>query len=316
LEESSVFIDRIIETLFAEVWISPHKKIIVGTLYRPSVNHPTLSSSEQFAQFFDIFSNIMCNFSNLNTPVYLFGDFNLDVLRYNITRQVTEYIDLLFSYGFLQIIMKPTRCTPTSASLIDHCITNSNPESLNCKILTSRISDHFPLLCSIIDCKKNQPSEHFVKKQFFTDENLQNFSTAINAINWDFLNTFDSAQEQYDQFNELFLTLYNQYFPVNTIKINKNFHRLNPWMTKGLLTSRIRKNKLCHDSVKFPYDPFISRYKTYRNLYFKVLTASKKLYFQNSLQRNQSNSKKTWEILRKIVNNSKKSSNSIQNILL
>jgi hypothetical protein len=166
LEELSVFIDRIIETLFAEVWISPHKKINVGTIYRPSVNHPTLSSSEQFAQFFDIFSNIMCNFANLNTPVYLFGDLNLDVLRYNITRQVTEYIDLLFSYGFLQIIMKPTRCTPTSASLIDHCITNSNPESLNCKILTSRISDHFPILCSIIDCKKACLVNFLLKNDF------------------------------------------------------------------------------------------------------------------------------------------------------
>jgi hypothetical protein len=51
-------------------------------------------------------------------------------------------------------------------------------------------------------------------------------------------------------------------------------------------------------------------------MYFKLLTASKKLHFQSNLQRNQSNAKETWEILRKIVNNSKKSKNSIQNIVV
>jgi hypothetical protein len=271
IEESSIFVDRIIETLFAEVWITPQKKIIIGTIYRPSVNHPTLTSSEQFSQFFDIFSNLLNNFASMNIPIYLFGDFNLDVLRYNITRQVTEYIDLLFSFGFLQIMMKPTRCTPTSASLIDHCITNANTDSLQCKILTSRISDHFPILCSLTDCNRTPMLETFVKKRIFNDDNLQNFSTSLNAINWDFISTFDSAQEQFDQFIELFLTLCDKYFPIISFKVNKNFHRLNPWMTKGLLTSRREKNKLCHNSIKFPYDPYVSRYKTYRNLHFNPL---------------------------------------------
>jgi hypothetical protein len=91
---------------------------------------------------------------------------------------------------------------------------------------------------------------------------------------------------------------------------------MNPWMTKGLLISRIQKNKLCHNSVKLPFDPHLSQYKSYRNLYFKTLTASKKLYFQKHLELNQTNAKKSWEVLRKIVNNSKKSSNSIQNIVV
>ena len=49
-------------------------------------------------------------------------------LKYNIITQVTEYIDLLFSYGFLQLIMKPTRCTSHSATLIDHVVSNSKAD--------------------------------------------------------------------------------------------------------------------------------------------------------------------------------------------
>jgi hypothetical protein len=80
----------------------------------------------------------------------------------------------------------------------------------------------------------------------------------LMAINLDFLTTFDNVQDQYDQFLELFTTLYDISFPIITFKANKNYYRMNPWMTKGLLVSRLRKNKLCHDSIKHPYDPYVS----------------------------------------------------------
>ena len=48
LHAKSVFIDRILESLFIELWLTKNKKIILGSVYRPATNHPTLSSSEQF----------------------------------------------------------------------------------------------------------------------------------------------------------------------------------------------------------------------------------------------------------------------------
>ena len=122
------------------------KKVVVGNIYRPSVNHPTLSSSQQFDQFFELFSNLLNDFAASNTQVIIVGDFNLNALKYNLVNQVTEYIDLLFSFGFLQLIMKPTRCTPHSASLIDHVLTNTKSDLFETAILTSDISDHFPII--------------------------------------------------------------------------------------------------------------------------------------------------------------------------
>jgi hypothetical protein len=51
-------------------------------------------------------------------------DFNLDVLKYQSCNLSRTYIDLLFSLGLLQVITKPTRCKPNSATLIDHVCTN------------------------------------------------------------------------------------------------------------------------------------------------------------------------------------------------
>ena len=213
LRDKSIFIDRIFESLFIEVWIHKNKKIIIGNIYRPSVNHPTLSSSEQFVQFIELLTNLLSDFSDINTQVILFGDFNLDALKYNIITQVTEYIDLLFSYGFLQLIMKPTRCTSHSATLIDHVVSNSKADFFESIILTTKISDHFPV---IYFCKDDLPPavSNIVKYRDFSDENLKFFLASLRSINWDILSSYDSTQDTYDCFSETFFTLYNLHFPL------------------------------------------------------------------------------------------------------
>ena len=200
LTEKSIFIDRVFESIFAEVWINNNKKVVIGNVYHPSVNHPTLSSSQQFDQFFEMFSNLLNDFSCSNTQVIIVGDFNLDALKYNLVNQVTEYIDLLFSYGFLQLIMKPTRCTPHSASLIDHVLTNTKSDVFETAILTSDISDHFPFIFFSKICSHPQNNK-LIKFRDFSDLNVKKFTSALRSINWDFLNSFDGTQDTYDHFS-------------------------------------------------------------------------------------------------------------------
>ncbi|MFN9955355.1 MAG: hypothetical protein ACK55I_19840, partial [bacterium] len=136
----SVFVDRIFESIFIQLHLSNTKKCIVGSIYRPGTAHPTLSSSDAFTNFSEILSNVLDDLSSFNVPIYLLGNLNLDVLQIDSSCNVSDYINLLFSYGLLQVITKPTRCTDHSATIIDHIITNSqltNYES--CIVWTSRI---------------------------------------------------------------------------------------------------------------------------------------------------------------------------------
>ncbi len=98
--------------------------MIVGNIYRLNSGHPTLSQSEQLTQALDIFSNIANQNSSSNIPTRILGDFNIDVLKYDSNPHVSEYVDLLFSFGFLQVLTKPTRCSANSATLIDHVLSN------------------------------------------------------------------------------------------------------------------------------------------------------------------------------------------------
>jgi len=146
LQKYTVFAGRIFESLFIDVKFPNNKNFIFGSMYRPGTSHPTPNTSALFDNFFDIFSNILSSLVDDNVKFYLLGDLNIDSLNYNKNTKATECIDLLFSFGYLQTITKPTRCTDKSATLIYHVVTNCLSDSYKSVILTSHISDHFPVI--------------------------------------------------------------------------------------------------------------------------------------------------------------------------
>ncbi len=95
----SVFSDRLFESIFVELNL-PSTKLIVGSVYRPNINHPNLTQTEQLTQSLDLLSNLLSQLSSTNANVRILGDFNIDVLKYNTSGVASEYVDLLFSFGF------------------------------------------------------------------------------------------------------------------------------------------------------------------------------------------------------------------------
>ncbi len=309
----SIFLDRILESLVIQININ-NETFAIGSIYRPGSKHPTLSAKEQNDTFFEMFSNMLASYSDLSYPVFLFGDFNIDVLKYGTAKYVNDYVDLLYLFGLLQIIIKPTRCSSTNATLIDHVITNIKANYYESIIFTNHISDHFPVLFvtdSVRTIKDNN-----IKYQDFSDVNINRFSNLMLDYNWNSVLSSNDAQESFSNFSDVFLTSYDLHFPKISKKCNKNNHPLQPWMTKGILMSRNNKNKLGLIALKNPIPENITKFKKYRLIYSKIIRHAKSIYFQNELIKHQSDIKKTWQILRKAINNKSKSENSIQEIII
>jgi hypothetical protein len=297
----STFVDRIFESLFIELSLPDKSRVIIGNIYRPGTQHPVHNSSVQFDIFVESLSNILNSLTTGRTNFYIVGDFNLDLLKHSSNQRISEYNDLLFSYGSLQIITKPTRCTDNSASLIDHIITNVVSPSYKSAIITSKISDHFPII-HFLNSKKPTIVPKINSSRNFSKQNIDNFKETITNINWNFVGEQDGPQNAYNAFSDTFLNLYELSFPVIHTRFNKNFHSIEPWMSKGLLTSRKRKLELASISARIPTDFNKNAYRTFRNLFNKTLRAAKKLHYEKQLQKNFRNLKKTWEILRSVIN--------------
>jgi hypothetical protein len=120
------------------------------------------------------------------TTCYIFGDFNLDVLKINENKFISEYVDTLISHGFLQLITKPTRVSANSATLIDHILTNSLADSFDSYILCHHISDHFPIIHNL-NLRKNKPKQLKLKTRNFSQINVNRFKSAIQNYNWTML---------------------------------------------------------------------------------------------------------------------------------
>jgi hypothetical protein len=71
-------------------------------------------------------------------------------------------------------------------------------------------------------------------------------------------------------------------------------------MTPGLLISRITKNKLHKQSLIDPSPVNVNKFKAYCNLFNTLIRKSKIKFYEDSLNSNVQNPKKTWEILKEV----------------
>lgn len=296
LPQYSIFIEKVFESIFIEVELEDKKKIYISSVYRPNSIHPTLTQTQQLDQFIELFSELQNNISSFN-DVYIMGDFNIDILKFQSHSKTGEFVDNSFSNGFIQLITKPTRVINGSATLIDHLYTNSKQNSFASGIILSRISDHFPI-CHFNTGTKTKKSPKFIYTRNFSEDNINNFKASLSNLSWENVLNKSEVQHSFDEFSEIFNTLFQTFFPVLKTKFNKNIHKIEPFMTKGLLVSRCQKLKLSSLSIKQPTELNINNFKSYRNIYNKLLTAAKKNYYESSLEENKYNLRKTWQILR------------------
>ena len=110
------------------------------------------------------------------------GDFNIDLLKEEVFRPIRDYLNLLFSHSFLPKIVKPTRITPTTATLIDNILTN-NHDDVNSFIT---ITDHFPTVISTkLNFRKNKNvNSEPIYKISFSDGNINNLKQKLSLVKW------------------------------------------------------------------------------------------------------------------------------------
>jgi exonuclease III len=301
LTDKSTFIEKLFESIFIEVTTQKGKKLVVGSIYRPNSSYSNLTSTEQFTQFNDLLLNLLSSLQPTQ-ETFILGDFNIDLLKNDA--QPNTYLDSLFISGFIQTVTRPTRCTNHCATLIDHCITNTVYQTYETAILTKRISDHFPIIVLTSNPKLCQNKATYNVRDM-SDNNIKNFTDALNNLSWNDVLNVNDADTSYENFSNIFKDLHDFYFQEKKVKFNKNIHKKEPWMTKGLLISRLSKLKLEKAHATSPSTEKWDSFKLFRNIYNKTIKASKKLYYCKLLEANANNLRKTWAILNEVLKKGK-----------
>ena len=52
------------------------------------------------------------------------GDYNINLLNYDVHNNTAEFTDMMYANSFIPLVTRPTRITLSSAPLIDNIFTN------------------------------------------------------------------------------------------------------------------------------------------------------------------------------------------------
>ena len=280
------------ESLFIEINNPNLKNVIIGLLYRP----PDFNC-ELFCDEFDLYLHKL---GNENKHIFLLGDFNINLSPLSDNSNSTNFMQLMYSYGFLSTINKPTRINPHSSTQIDNIFSNVHNKKHTGGILCSEISDHLPIFLSC-ECKLYSPNslhEPFYRKE--SKRNIELLKQDLFLEGWVDVYNINDVNTAYEHFNEKLLFYYEKNIPLCKSKNKRNKPR-NPWITKGLLKSMQTRNRLYKLHLRNPTDTNLNTYKIYRNKLTKLIRTSRRLHFSNRIEKANANTNATWKIIKDIL---------------
>ena len=299
LREDLTIQESYMETLFVELTNNTgfkNKNVICGVIYRPP--------NTDIKIFNQKLSELLDKIKADGKLAYIMGDYNINIINSDHV-ETQNFIDIMFEYGFMPCISKPTRVTSKSATLIDNIFTNnysSYSSALN-GILYTDVSDHFPTFhIDVMSFTDNEPK--YVQKREFNSLNIDKFNARIADVDWNDVLSSDEVQTSYSLFHEKFSCIYDECFPLRYVKIG--YRDRKPWLTDGLKLSIKRKNKLFRKKNKNP--DFEAEYIAYRNSLNKLLHEAERNYYRSLLERSKNSMKKSWKILKDVINHKKQSS--------
>ena len=119
------------------------------------------------------------------------GNININYLKYNLTRKITEYVNTLKSSGCNFHCNLPTRIYKNSISSIDHVYSNFEQHHVETSVILSDVSDHFSTLTRISNARNFSKTEKAIYKRKFKISEKEEINLII-----DLKNLFDSPPIQ------------------------------------------------------------------------------------------------------------------------
>ena len=293
-EMESIFIE-IDSTVF-----NTKTNIIIGVIYRM----PDASV--------DVFNERLSDTLNVVTKekkiCYLIGDLNIDLLKHEEHRPTSDFIDILYANNMFPLIVKPTRVTDKSATLIDHVLTNNfdvNSRHIQ-GILISSISDHYAIFHISGNIKLEASADiGMALKRDMRHHNIQNYLREMKTIDWSKVMECNEAQPAYSSFHAIISEKYNKCFPLRKCRTNR-YNNSKPWLSSALKESIKYKNKLfINRNMGEDADERLTFYKLYRNKLNHILRITERNYYRDLLVEHKADVKKCWQVIKLIINKRK-----------
>lgn len=268
-----------IESLFVVL----ESSLIIGVVYR-SPNSCVNSFLEKFET---IFSSVTHDHKGV---IAIVGGINIDT--HSAMHRNYEY--LLRSFDFHNLITEPTRVTASSATLLDHALSNRT-SGVTAGVYNQAICDHLPI---------------FIKVNYFPKPR-QESPKLVNKINYDLLRD-NILSLNFDEIYHNDVNIeFSNFINVLTGALAKSSQNVSPysrhtpvcpWMNRATLEAIKTKDYWYHKwrhNRKNQY--YFIQFKAMRNKLVAMLRTRKKEYYASRIQQANGNTKKIWDIVKEVA---------------
>ncbi len=147
----------------------------------------------------------------------------------------------------------------------------------------------------------------YIHSRSFTQSNIDHFKDCLHHTNWNDILNDQMATSSYSNFSVKFSDIYNRCFPLRRKRICKaNGTPHKPWISKAILRSIRRKDKLYRKYRSSQTDSNKRALSVYKNKLTTVIRAAKKRYYCDLLNIHKRDLKKTWQVLNDLLGNNRK----------
>ena len=290
-----------VEDLWVSVQCRMLPAIIIGCVYR----HPKAPVSS-----FEYLQDVFRQLSVCKKGFYVLGDFNDDL--FSVKNKLGAIIK---NYKLTQLIERPTRVTPTSATLLDLVVTNKPDHVLAKSIVPLVIADH-DLISITIDITKPQRQPEIRTLRHFGRYNKDSLCELLlsESDNFNQIMDTDDVNLQVNIFNEIFISCLDKCAPLVTREVTRPAA---PWLSDELrLAMKQRddtRSKLSRDRSNTTLQ---QQYTDEKKVVKSRIAASIKEYYANKFSDSKGNSSAIWNLIKELVPNKKNKSDVHKLIML
>ena len=204
----------------------------------------------------------------------------------------SRYLSLMYSYNLLPTIIRPTRVTNNTCTLIDIFV-NSCSKFVEAGIVMTNISDHYGVF-NVFRRSGVRVSEAFVEvsKRVVNVENMEKFRLAIADCNFERIMNSRCVETAYNLFSSKVKLLYDTNCPIKRVRVKK-LNAEKPDITPEIKNMLKRKHKLQKLYNKKPLT-FGNECRKLRNELTSRIRTAKAQYYKSQLSNDTRDAKTSY----------------------
>ena len=230
----------------------------------------------------------------------ILGDFNINLYNPSSTR-CKEYLNCIFSNGFVPLISRATHFVSDRPTLIDHILSNDLSDISSSCIFRAKISHHLPVCVNIrldVQNTRNSSSKPRVRiNEYLLNKFIDDLKDIDRDIDLDL-----SAESCFTDFYSRFKECYDRWFvETNDLNIRSTNNLRKDWITIGLAKSCLTRENLYERWTTNRHRSDWNCYLNYSKKLNRLIDKAKYDYFSKKLDENKEDLKKTWRLINNIL---------------